>query len=63
MRRSKKNHLIRYVLLAVIAFLLTIWFVKPWGETQEDKQQVSQESFKAEQEKEAEKTDLKTRRP
>ena len=37
MRRSKKKHLIRYVLLAIIAFLLTILFVKPWGETQDDK--------------------------
>jgi beta-N-acetylhexosaminidase len=57
MRRRKKNHVIKLVLVAVIAFLLTIWFIKPFGSEQEvDKvSQGTQEDTRAVQEKNTEK--------
>ena len=60
MRRRKKNHVIKLVLVAVIAFLLTIWFIKPfWSEQEVDKvSQGKQEDTHAVQEKNTEKHGL-----
>jgi beta-N-acetylhexosaminidase len=55
MRRKKKNHFNLYALLALTTFLLTIWFMEPWGETQ--KERVSQDRVEVEQENIADKTE------
>ena len=58
MRARKKNHFIRYVLLVVTVFLLTIWFIKPWGEKQDEQTKVSQEQTDVEEEKEPVEVDV-----
>lgn len=56
MRRKQKNHVITFVLVAVLAFLLAIWFIKPfWPEQEVDKaSQEKQEETHAAQEKNTE---------